>query len=60
MIERLGQVGYWSCSILAALWVITVVIPGNNTHDTIVFSMIAGGIWLVGYAFRYVLAGPRT
>jgi hypothetical protein len=63
MAERLGDVLYALGCIAAgavmALWLV-LVWQAPGTRDTVVFifmAVIAIGLWLVGKACRYVLAG---
>jgi hypothetical protein len=61
--ERLGEILYWLATIIAVLIVVWVV--GNYVFNIdraypvipILPLVLAGAIWLVGWACRYVLAG---
>jgi hypothetical protein len=70
MIERLGNVLYWTGNIFAALLVLAgatmavVMIRTDNPTDVASAPYVGAGIalsalipWLIGRAFRYVLAG---
>jgi len=70
MIDRLGNVLYWTGNIFAALLVIAgaamavVMIRTDNPTDVASAPYVGAGIalsalipWLIGRAFRYVLAG---
>jgi hypothetical protein len=60
---RLGQNLYWAATIIAGLIVVAVVtgyvsnIGEGLPIIPIVPLVLAGAIWLVGWACRYVFAG---
>ena len=60
---RLGKNLYWAATIIAGLIVVAVVTgyvsnAGEGEHFIpIVPLVLAGAIWLVGWACRYVFAG---
>jgi hypothetical protein len=63
MDARLGKILYWAATIIASLIVVAVV-AGYVSNDRegepfipIVPLVLAGAIWLAGWACRYVLAG---
>jgi membrane protein implicated in regulation of membrane protease activity len=65
MLARLGIVIYWLGWIVAAL----IVLGGfamlsdprvDKVGVLIAFSIAAFVVWLIGYAFRYILAGPKA
>src|SRR5690349_7166080 len=63
MLERLGYVLYWLGSILAlaiiafAAWLILFLHASETWNVVVFFGGIAGAIWLIGRACRYVLSG---
>ena len=58
MLQRLGNVIYWTASGIAVLSVLIGVSPPHSDWVIpIVFCVIGGLIWLAGRAARYVLAG---
>jgi hypothetical protein len=59
MIERLGNVLYWTCCIAAMLAaaIAVVVLFGTEKFLAIVFAVIALICYGVGRALRYILVG---
>jgi type VI protein secretion system component VasK len=61
--RRSGEVIYWTATLIAALIVVVVVVGyvsnagEGNFVIPIVPLLLAGAIWLVGWACRNVLAG---
>ena len=65
MLARLGIVIYWLGWIVAGIVVLFGLIltqdRGVNVVGVLVGSfVIAFVVWLIGYAFRYILAGPKA
>ncbi|KRR26468.1 hypothetical protein CQ14_02995 [Bradyrhizobium lablabi] len=58
MIERLGNVFYWTGCAIAALFGF-FVLEGLIMHGELIPGAAVAAVfaWLVGRAFRYVLAG---
>jgi len=68
MLGRLGNVLYWAGCIFSVIIVgvglyIWSVEP-NARKEPLVFILVIGGLavvgWAIGWAFRYVLAGPQA
>jgi hypothetical protein len=61
MLARLGSVLYWTGYLLAVLFVVAGCLFGASQPSAWPFAiaMIAMGVanWLIGWSFRYVLAG---
>jgi hypothetical protein len=61
MIERLGNVVYWTGSGIAVLFLfltaLHLVSKQGDLFLTILFAVVAVVAWLIGWALRYVLAG---
>lgn len=59
MLARLGNVLYWKAAALSVLIVVVGIPapPKARWHLIAVFFVIAGVVWLLGRACRYVLAG---
>ena len=64
MLARLGNVLYWTAAALSVLIVVVGIPAGLNEAPPnarwsliAVFFVIAGVVWLLGRACRYVLAG---
>jgi hypothetical protein len=61
MLARFGSVLYWTGYLLAVLFVVAGCLFGASQPSAWPFAvaMIAMGVasWLIGWAFRYVLAG---
>jgi hypothetical protein len=65
MLTRLGIVIYWLGWIIAGIVVFFGLLllqdPGVNVAGVLVGSLIlAFVVWLIGYAFRYILGGPKA
>jgi hypothetical protein len=59
MLERLGNVLYWTCCIVTALAVAAAiaVLFGTEKYLSIVFAVLALICYGIGGAIRYVLTG---
>jgi hypothetical protein len=60
MVARLGEVLFWACISLAGLWLYAVYGPGRGPKVDITGYAIAAGLVLIGWAFRYILAGRKS
>jgi hypothetical protein len=61
MLARLGSVLYWLGCIVAAVFIAEAQYRKDGYGTVIGFAVGALIVWLIGRAFRYVLAGrtPR-
>jgi len=60
MLAKLGNVTYWlSCgaAVMIVVWGLKLWLESerNAVSIIIVFGIAAGVVWLIGFAFRYVL-----
>lgn len=65
MAERIGNVIYWGCTGIAALWLAYAVVGITNGFEhyptdpkLFLFGGIfpSGAVWLIGRAVKYILA----
>ena len=57
MLQRLGNVVYWTASSVALLVVFFALFIGGEVVSSVELLVVAGLIWLAGKVARYVLAG---
>ena len=63
MVARLGDVLYWACLLIGLAWLAVCVLSLQSSFETLTgaklaFALVPAALaWLVGKAFRYVLAG---
>jgi hypothetical protein len=55
MKARLGNVLFWTVMLLAALWFLTVLVPGQSHKDNVTANIVGGLLVLIGLALRYTL-----
>ena len=57
MLQRLGNVVYWTASSVALLVVFFALFIGGEVVSSVELLVFAGLIWLAGKVARYVLVG---
>lgn len=64
MAERVGNVIYWGCAVIAGLWLAYAIVGITNGFEyyptdpkLFLFAGIApsGAVWLIGRAAKYIL-----